>query len=567
MNNFLRLCTLLVLLWGCFLGIACKLWKVAVIDAAYYAKFIRSAHSLRSVEKAVRGQIRDRKGNVLAVTTTTIDLGVDPSVADVDKDSEKILQMSEILHLDFSDVLKSFQKEVFFQKGQKKQLRWKKIATLRNEEDFKAIKELKIKGVYGNFRSERFYTNESLASHVIGFVNKQNIPVCGIELFLDSFLRGQDGAIISEKDGKKREIAMFRESSIDPQNGSNVELTLDIALQDWVEESLKNTVEKFSAKSGVAIISDPVTGEILSLANFPTYNPNRYNEADPENLKNQAIVASYEPGSVFKIVASGIALEQGLISPYTVVDCSQGNFSFQGKSYSLPKDHQPFGKLTVAEALRKSSNRGLAQIGILLGKEKLYRAARAFGFGEKTGYGFDGEAAGLLFPPSRWDGLTITRLPMGHAVAVTALQMHQAMGVIASGGFLMKPKVVKQILDAEDEVILSIKPEVKRRVLSLKTANTVAKMLHHPNSATSTIHDYKISYKTGTTQKLINGKYSSQHHISSCSGFFPTETPRFLITVVIDDPHMKEGVAYGSRVAFPLFETLANILVMLSDPD
>jgi cell division protein FtsI/penicillin-binding protein 2 len=322
-------------------------------------------------------------------------------------------------------------------------------------------------------------------------------------------------------------------------------------------------MRELNARSGSVIVSDPATGEILALCNAPTFDCNAYHRAEIGHLRNRAITDLYEPGSVFKIVPLSIAFQRELIEPEQCFDCSQATISYQGKTYNLPRDYMQFGRLSATDILRKSSNRGVAQVAILLGAQSLYHAAQAFGFGTRTGYGFDGEVAGVLPPVERWDALTITRLPMGHALSATPLQGHQAMGVIGSGGYLLKPKVIGRVCDEKGETIIGTEPHIIRRVLRLDVAKRMREILYHPGTATSLIEGIKLAYKTGTSQKIIGGKYSREHHISSCSGFFPAEEPRFLITVVLDDPQMAGGgVAYGIRAAYPLLADIARALMI-----
>jgi cell division protein FtsI/penicillin-binding protein 2 len=442
-------------------------------------------------------------------------------------------------------------------------LRWKKIGTIEDSDRFREINDLQIKGVYGNTRSERIYPNNELASHVIGFVNREGVAVSGVERFVDGFLRGEDGWVESEKDGKRAEIALFRRAVVEPKNGSDVHLTLDLRVQEVAEQALQRAMAQLRAKQGSVIVSHPGTGAILALCNAPTFDGNEYTKVAVDNLRNRAVADVYEPGSVFKIVTFGVALQRGLISLDQNFDCSREVFEHGGRRYKLPHDHTFFGRLSAVDVLRKSSNRGMAQIGIILGAELLYDAARAFGFGEKAGYGFDGEATGFLARPKHWDSLTITRLPMGHAVSATPLQVHGAMGVIASGGYLVEPRVISGIYGEGGEEIFKTEPRIKRQVLSSEIARVVGETLHNPGARTSVIERVKVAYKTGTSQKIIKGIYSREHHIASCSGFFPLEAPQFLVTVMIDDPEMAAGAtAYGIRVAYPIFAEVTRALIL-----
>jgi cell division protein FtsI (penicillin-binding protein 3)/stage V sporulation protein D (sporulation-specific penicillin-binding protein) len=555
--RFLFIILLFFVLFG---GLVYRILDLSYFHRDYYKRFIHLTHGTKEMKKAIRGQIRDRRGGILAMTTLKIDVGVDPYFADVQKDREKIVQLAALLEESPEEIEQLFVRETFFQKGQERKLRWKKILTTEGD-SYAKIKELGIKGIYGNGRIERIYPNNELACHLIGFLNREGMAVGGVEYFMDDFLRGQDGWMESEKDGKREEIPLFRKLVIDPKNGANVDLTIDMHLQSVAEELLQEKAKELQIKSGTIIVSDPSTGEILALCNVPAFDCNAYNRAEEDWRRNRAIADVYEPGSVFKIVAFSVALQERLISLQQRFDCTREVFYYNDRKYKLPKDHKAFGDLNAVEVLRQSSNRGLAQIGIILGAEKLYDAARKFGFGEKTGYGFDGEVSGLLPKPERWDSLTITRLPMGHAICATPLQVHQAMGVIASGGYLLEPKVIGRIVDENGEEIIRTQPHVVRQVLELDTVKKLREVLHNPEADAANIEGIKIAYKTGTTQKLIDGIYSHEHHIASCSGFFPAEEPRFLVTVVLDDPAV-EGTAYGIRVAYPLFAKIARFLIL-----
>lgn len=629
MGQCLRFLFLLVTLASIAFALSYRVFWIASKSRPYYLKFIHSARHLHQVKHATRGMITDRHGIPLALTTRIFDLGVDPYSTKPQEIVQKLPQLAELLQLPIDTLKKCFKKESFVKNGKVRQVRWKHIVDVDDLEVYEKIQALKITGVYGVPKEKRFYPWHSVASHVVGFINHEGTPVSGIERFMNEFLQGQDGWIDSEKDGKRQEIALFRETEVPPRDGSNVELTIDIYLQSTIEPLLEQAVTALKAKSATAIISDPTTGEILTLCNFPTFDSNTFNKADPEALRNRAITDTYEPGSVFKIVPFSIALQQGVISLRERFDCTSGTFTWHNKTYLLPKDHTELGRLSATDVLRKSSNRGAAQIGIRLGEKRLYNAAKAFGFGERTGYGFDGEVGGILRNPEKWDGLTITRLPMGHAISVTALQVHQAMGILASGGYLLEPKVIRKVKEGDREhlgfsrmsregvneeaveeqpwgikidarrkgnskaadlqflrgkkgadqdrgefekesynegepvgfeekekkgsAILFSGAHIMRRVLTAETARKMREILYHPDAKPSEIGGMRIGYKTGTTQKLINGHYSQRHHVSSCSGFFPIELPRYVVTVVVDDAQVEHGTAYGSRVAYPIF--------------
>lgn len=542
----------------CFLCIFCRTLFISVIDRHKYIPYVEKLRSSVKIQQSKRGQILDRNEVAMAMTNCLIDIGVDPCVADYERDFQKIQQLAAMLNMN-PDALKTCFQRCKFLKNQKVlDIRWKKIKTIESDTLFERILALKIKGVYGTKKYKRLYPTDGLASQIIGFINDDGTASCGIEKSMDRYLKGQDGLIESEKDGNHKELRQFRKLDINAQNGCDVELSIDIIIQDMVEKELDSIIDKFHPQWATIIVSDATTGEILGLSNRPTYNNNLYNKASIDSFRNRAITDIYEPGSVFKIVASSIALEQGLITPETVFDCSKDYITVSNREIKLPKDHSKFDKLSLTDVLRKSSNRGMAHIGLILGKKRLYEAAKAFGFGKPTGYGLDGEVPGILHPYNKWDSLTITRFPMGHAIGVTPMQIHQAMGIIANGGFLLKPQIVRKIVDHSGHNVLKFHPEIKGKVLSYKTTNIMINILYDPNNKDANINGLGIVYKTGTSQKIVNGKYSSSHHISSCSGFFPQDSPQVLITVVIDDAKLDNGIAWGHRVALPSLKSLVD---------
>ena len=347
-----------------------------------------------------------------------------------------------------------------------------------------------------------------------------------------------------------------------------------MVVQHIVERELENIVDEMNPKGATIIVSDPSTGYILGLANYPSFDLNYYNEADLASQRNIAVTDIFEPGSTFKIVVASAALEESIVTLDTKFNCGNNVIWVKGKALKLPRDSHDHGLMSVEEIVMKSSNRGAAHLGVKLGAKRLYKYARAFGFGEKTQFPFGGEVRGMLHPVKKWDGLTITRLPMGHAVGVTPMQIHFAMSTIANGGILMKPQVVKQIVSKEEPVfvddngasVLPFEPTQKRRVLSKQTAQTMAKLLTGVVSPDGTangaaIEGFEVAGKTGTSQKIIDGQYSSSHHVGSFSGFFPASRPRVAITVIVDDAQLKGRIAYGSTVAVPSFKAISEQLI------
>jgi cell division protein FtsI/penicillin-binding protein 2 len=505
---------------------------------------------------ARRGNIYDCNGVALAITVPTLEVGVDPRAL-LGKDVQATMAvLADQLGISVESIMERWRERL----ETIPHLRWIQLADGISESTYRRILNLKLPGVYGNRKFQRFYPQGSSACHVIGFVNRESIACCGVEKFADFFLSGQDGWIISEKDGKRQELVQYRSRNIPAVDGCDVYLNLNIAIQKIVENELGQIMENFHPKFAVAIITEAKSGKLLALTCIPNYDLNNYGQFPMDCMRNRAIADVYEPGSVFKIVPACAGLEEGIIRPQTTFDCSRPFYEYGGKKYSLPKDHSAFGTLTLIEILRQSSNRGSAQIAIQLGKERFYSYVRAFGFGEKAGYGFDGELAGILRPPHLWDGLTITRMPMGHAIGVTPMQMHMAMSVLASGGYLLTPLVLGKVATLNGDLPrggndMLLKPIIRRQVLGKQTVQSIRSIME--NSKYSNEFPFSISFKTGTTQKIIDGRYVHDRHIASCSGFFPSRDPRYVITVVIDSPASDGSIAWGSRYAQPSFQRIA----------
>ena len=497
------------------------------------------------------------------------DIGVDPEALQKD-DQNRAAEVAAILRLPLLTVRAAFNPPARVDdEGVERRVRWVVLARECDEPTMKRIQELKMKALRADLKYRRNYPKGQLAAHVVGYVNKEMVPSVGIEKALDGFLQGQKGWIESERDGHRREIASNRLREVAPVDGSTVVLTINSLVQNACEVALEKAANQYTPKSGIIIVSEPRTGRILGLANWPTFDLNKFFDpklAPMDNQRNRAVSDIYEPGSVFKIVSISGALEEHLITPNSVYDCGLSSVPYKGRMVSLPADSHPLGAVDVRHIVRESSNRGTVQIGMLyaerFGEERFDKLIRSFGFGASTGLLTGAESGGMLIPPSRWDGLTVSRVPMGHSVSVTAMQMHFAMSVVAADGLLMQPQLVQRIEDPKTkQVVLTYPPRSKGRAITSATATSMATLLRAVCGKGGTapiadIPDYEVAGKTGTTQKIINGKYSSSHHVASFSGFFPVNDPKLAITVIIDEPH-GEGVAYGGKVSAPIFREVA----------
>ena len=548
-----------------FCSVGGRLVWLQVWNAERYKEIALNNRKQIATIEARRGDIVDSKGNLLATTRSVVEIGLDPHVVEED-DRLKWNALSGFLGVDINTIEEAWQRKyILDESGRKlKDIRWVRLKEEIDEGTYRKVKELRIKGLYGNFKHSRLYPNKKLASHLLGYVNKEGTATMGTELFADYYLKGQDGWRESEKDGRRREMPQHRSFEVESKNGLNVEISIDRRIQDLVEKEIERVVEEFDPSSVSIIAGDPISGSILALANYPNFDPNQFNVGDLANQRNRALSDVYEPGSTFKIVAVGGAMNEGLVKEDDIIDCAQSTFLSGKRKMRLPRDHQPLGPISVSKVVQKSSNRGAARLGILLGRDRLYNYCLNFGFGEKTGFGIGGERKGTLHPPSRWDGLTIATLPIGHAVSATPMQVHCAMSAVANNGILMKPHFVNRIFDSEGKTVVSFGPKPVRRVLSSVVSNKLNKMLvsvvgEEGTARRAKIAGFDVAGKTGTTQKIIDGKYSNRHHVASFSGFFPANDPKVAITIVVDEPKMSIGrLGYGGTAAAPSFSRIGQ---------
>ena len=552
-----------------FCSLGGRLIWLQVVESERFTSVAKVARKNFVSVKARRGDIVDSKGNLLATTRSVVEVGLDPQSL-VEDDRLKWKTLADYLGIQVKEIEVAAAKKTR-SLGMKSEgirdIRWVKLKEEVDEGTYRKIQELRIKGVYGNFKHSRLYPNRNLASHILGFVNKEDVAAMGVERFADYYLKGQDGWRESEKDGRRREMPQHRSLEVGANDGLNVELSLDRRIQDIVEEELLYVVEEFEPLSASIIVSDPKSGYILALANAPDFDPNEFNTAELAHQRNRALSDLYEPGSTFKIVAVGGAMNEGLVTEHNIIDCTQSTIRRGNRNLRLPSDHHPLGKISVSKVVQKSSNRGAARLGILLGTTRLYEYCLAFGFGQKTNFGIGGERKGILHAPERWDGLTITRLPIGHAVSVTPMQVHAAMSAVANEGVLMKPQFISRVFDNTGKTIVPFDPKPVRKVISSSVSRKLSQMLvsvvsNEGTARRAVIEGFSVAGKTGTTQKIIEGKYSNRHHVASFVGYFPANDPRVVITVVVDEPKMKKGfLGYGGVVAAPSFQRVGEGII------
>ena len=562
----------------CFVAVAARLVFLHVIDREELLKFVEKARRQIVEVHARRGSLLDAKGNVLATSRSYIELGCDPEMLR-EQDASKWADLARLLGTDYLELDRTMRRNMAAAQLalagtdpelKTRRVRYVKLADEIDERVYDRVLALRIRGVYGQRGYSRVYPGGQLAAHLLGYINKEDTPVAGAERHLDLYLKGQDGWIESEKDGHRRELAQFRTREVDPVDGCDVVLTIDSVVQSIIERELATLGAKYNPKFASIIVSDPRTGAILGLANWPTFNLNEYSKAPIEAQRNFAVTDIIEPGSTFKIVAAGAALNEGVVNTRTTFDCENPVVLINGKERKLPKEDHHMGTLSVAEIVSKSSNRGAAHLAMRLGAQRYYDYVRAFGFGEPTRYPLGAEVRGILDEPKRWDGLTITRMPMGHAVAATPLQIHMAMSAVANGGTLLRPMIIREVRDLHGSVVRRFEPEKRAQVLKPSVAAELAQLLHGVVQKGGTgdgfdIEGFEIAAKTGTTQKIVDGRYVTNRHVASFVGFFPASRPEVVLSVIVDDAKVPGGTAYGRAVSAPAFKHVAEQLIQYLD--
>lgn len=559
-----RFIWLAVAVVGGFTTVLGRLYVLHVVDGAELRAYVEATRKMTVPLGARRGDILDARGNLLATTRPRVKLGLDPQVARL-AETANWAELAAILQVPSSKIEAAVeQTSRVGSDGKMRPIRWVPLAEI-DPDVYARIKKLELPGVYGNLHYERYYPGGELAAHVLGYVNREGTPVMGVEQFMDYFLRGQDGWKETEADARRREMVQFRDREVEARDGHQVQLTLDMVVQSYVEDAIDRLVEAYNPEGVSIIVSDPMTGEILGLGNYPAFDPNRFWDFPIGNQRNRAATDLYEPGSTFKIVPVAAALEEKLVQPNTLIDCETAVAEYKGRRIRLPSDTHPLGHISLADVVAKSSNRGAAQLGMMLGEKRLHDYAAHFGFGEATHWGPRGEVGGTLHPIKAWDGLTISRLPAGYAVNATPLQVHFAMSAMANGGVLMQPRLIRRISNRDGSTLVEFPVRERQRVVSEATARTVAAMLSRVATTDGTarraaIPGFEVAGKTGTARKIIDGRYSQQRHYASFSGFFPARAPRVAITIMVDDAKTR-GVAYGGSVAAPVFKEIGERLI------
>jgi cell division protein FtsI (penicillin-binding protein 3) len=529
-----------------FLALAGRAIDLQVIQAdSLLAKADREI--MKQVELAPRrGIIFDRHQEELALSVESDSVFARPlNVTDAPASGRLLAQT---LGLDEKDVIKRLKQE-------KPPFVW--VARRISPEKAQAVRALELPGVGLLSEPRRFYPYTSLASHVIGFAGLDAKGLEGVEAEYDSVLRGQPQKVAFMRDALGRTIHLDPQAFASLPEGDHVILTLDKRLQYVAEKVLAATVARYHAVGGMAAVMLPQTGEVLALASVPNFNPNVFGLYDKQTYRNRLITDTYEPGSTFKIFVAGAALMSGKARPESRYFCEQGVWSIGGRTIH---DTHPYGQLSLAEIIKFSSNIGAAKVGQTMGAAELHRVFQAFGFGRDSDVDLPGESRGILRPAASWKPVDLANICFGQGVAVTGMQMLQAVSAIANGGAMMKPFLVKAVVDQGGKLVRETTPKVVSQPLNPQAARALTAMMVEATQPGGTgtlarVDPYQVAGKTGTAQKLEKGGYSGTDYMASFVGFLPADSPKVAVLVVIDTPR---GQHYGGVVAGPAWSHIAR---------
>jgi len=528
-------------------GIEAKLVYLQIFKRADLVARAERQQERTQPSPAVRGDILDRRGRVLATSVDADTIYAVPT--EIDNPVDAARKLCDAL----GDCDRRDRAALAERLGQRKAFAY--VRRQVGPDQARRVADLNLDGIGFTKESKRFYPNKALAAHLLGWVGVDNKGLSGLESTYDAQIRGKPGTVLIHTDARRHAFARAERR---PTSGSTIELTIDEYLQHVAERELHRGVVENAALGGSAIVMNPHTGEILAMANEPTFNPNAYRDVDDTARRNRAIQDLYEPGSTFKVVTASAAIEEHVLSPDALIDTSPGRLRI-GKRVITDDAGRNNGVLTFTNVIVKSSNIGAVKIGFQVGTERMSRFVGLYGFGHQVSPDFPAENPGIVWRPEKWTDTALASVSMGYQVAVTPLQMVSAVSSVANGGLYVEPRVVRAMY--RDGRRFQLAPKVLRRTVSAGTAATLTGIMEDVvtsgTAKRAQIPGYTIAGKTGTAQKLIDGRYSHADHYASFVGFLPSRAPELAIVVVVDSAKGPSG-DHGGAVAAPIFRNIAE---------
>ena len=532
------------------------MWAVGIEGRLVYLQVFDYTDLVKRAERqqlqtipiaAKRGDIVDRRGRVLATSVDADTIYAVPSA--IDNEAEVVAKLCTA----FGDCTKAERQDLV--ERLKKQRNFAYVRRQVTVEDAQRVKALNLDGIASQKESRRYYPNKELAAHLLGFVGLDNKGLGGIESAYDSQIRGKEGKILVHTDARRHAFSRFERP---PTAGSTIELTIDEYLQHIAERELHAGVVANHAVGGSAIIMDPHTGEILAMANEPTFNPNVYRDFSETARRNRAVQDLYEPGSTFKVVTASAAIEERIMPFDALIDTNPGQIRIGSRVVSEAQGHN-YGTISLTDVIVHSSNVGAIKIGLKLGPDRLSDYVQKFGFGRPVSPDFPSESPGIVWERTKWTDSALASVSMGYQVGVTPLQMAAAVSSVANGGEYVEPRVVRAAY--RDDRRYEVKPKVLRRAISADTAASLTTIMEQvvergTGKGFAEIPGFTVAGKTGTANTLVNGRYSNNTY-ASFVGFVPSRDPKVTILVMLDSPH---GLTshFGGPVSGPIYRRIAE---------
>ncbi|MBI1807202.1 MAG: PASTA domain-containing protein [Ignavibacteria bacterium] len=534
-----------------FAVVGLRLVQIQIIEFPKYREIAQKQYQSKIVLPAARGTLYDRSGNVIATNSIYVSFAADPQLAVAD---------ARAIASKFSNLFGK-PKSYYLEKLRSDS----RFVWLERQVDVRYLKKINTKdleGIVVRYEPKRLYFHDQVAGQLVGCTDVDNNGLAGIELSYDKELRGIDGYVIFQRDGLGRARPSVDYPRVEPVNGHNIILTIDMGLQAIAEKELRKGIEQNKADHGLVVVIQPKTGEVLTMAQYPNVDPNKFGTFDLQDQKLRAVTDVFEPGSVFKIVTASAALDHGIVVPEKRFFAENGKYVVPvsyGKQRTIADTH-PEGWLTFQEAMEVSSNIVMAKVSDLIGPERFYKMARDYGFGIATNIDFPGEAKGVLKKPIEWSGTTLNTIAYGYEVGVTPIQIVAAYAVVANDGILMQPYLFKRETDGSGQIVREGKSQQIRRVISPATARILKNFFEgvvvHGTGVPAQIAGVKVAGKTGTSRKYIEGHYETGSYTASFVGFLPVDDPQLVCLVMMDNP--RGSSYYGGTVSAPVFRAIAE---------
>ncbi len=534
---------LLLLFWGA--AVVGRLLQVQIAQGSKYRARAQRQQERRVEVSPRRGSILDRNGRELAVSVDCSSIYALPD--EVERPAAVARALAGLLEYAPAELEKRLSRDVGF-------------VWLKRKADpsvAERVRQMKLPGIHFVAETRRFYPKGPLAAALLGYVGTDDRGLGGLEYFYDGTIRGKPGEIVALTDARRSTYGELEAPGRPPQEGATLEISIDSGVQFAVERELAAAVAEHGARSGTAVLLDPWSGEIVAMASVPCFDPNRFNRFPAEARRNRAIADAYEPGSTFKIVTGSVALEQHAVALDEVIDTGDGTIRV-GSTTIAEADRHRYGGLTLAGIFEHSSNVGIIRVGLRLGSRRLFEGATAFGVGRTTEVDLPGENIGLFRPLARWSALSGASISMGQEVSVTALQLARIVAVVANGGRLVSPRVVRRVI-LPDGQVKSLPAPPPTRIVSAETAAALRKILvgvvERGTGMLAAIPGFTVAGKTGTAQKAGPGGYQPGRYVANFVGLVPAESPRLVAVVILEEPH---GKYYARDVAAPVFSRIVS---------